>query len=70
MAWSCSIISRARQAFPWSEQRRMRDSNRRGREPNPFSKSAMSAFAPVAVGRVRLLCQRPRLRWTLANGSN
>ena len=30
----------AASAFPWWEWRRMRDSNPRGREPNPLSKRA------------------------------
>ena len=40
--------------FPWSEPRRMRDSNPRGLAPNPLSKSALVCSVPSTDGYLSL----------------
>jgi hypothetical protein len=41
------MSSSAGDVLPWSKQRRMRDSNPRGREPNSLSKSALDRSVKV-----------------------
>ena len=52
--WTATEVQRTQEHFTQSPQRRMRDSNPRGREPNPLSKLPPPPFTRVlAVYKVR-----------------